>query len=266
MREIDTQIQLANENPAKQIEVLLQPGAQAGQVEASIAVTEQPASRFSIGLDNTGNAATGRWRANLGYQHAALFGRDHVLALQLQVAPEEDRCGHRRQRQLPHSAVRAGDGDSMPTRPIRTSTAAPARPQPVPLQFSGRGRIYGLRASKYLPRFGEFDHRMIVGLDNRDYINSCSIAGLPPGACGNRRRERLGAAAGDRVCAAQGGREPLRCVDRRCSTTCSSAAATSDDAQFRKLRPGSEPRYTTLRFGLFGALRGGRRHGSCKAG
>mgnify|MGYP000172599762 CR=1 FL=1 len=51
-----------------------------------------------------------------------------------------------------------------------------------PLQFSGKGQIYGMRLSKYLPRMGEVDHRLILGLDQRAYINDCSIAGLPAGA------------------------------------------------------------------------------------
>ncbi|WP_418319284.1 ShlB/FhaC/HecB family hemolysin secretion/activation protein [Piscinibacter sakaiensis] len=251
VREIDAQIQLANENPAKQIEVLLQPGEQAGQVDANIQVTEQPVSRFSIGLDNTGNSNTGRLRATFGYQHANLFGRDHVLALQLQIAPEKleavkvvsanyrvplYRLGMAIDAYAAYSDVDGGTN----------ATAA------GPLQFSGRGQIAGVRVTKYLPRFGEIDHRVIVGLDNRDYINNCNIVGLPAGACGNAGESvsvqplaieyvlqkggptRFGASIGLQHNLHLGGRD-------------------GDAAQFQKVRPGSKPRYTTLRFGFFGA-------------
>ncbi len=252
VREIDAQIQLANENPAKQIDVLLEPGSNPGEVNAKVQVTEQAVNRFSIGLDNTGNSNTGRLRANFGYQAAALWDRDHVFAVQLQVAPEEldsvtvISANYR----VPlyaqgmaldaYAAYSDVDGGA-------TATAA------GPLQFSGRGQIAGLRMTKYLPRFGEIDHRVIVGLDNRDYINNCNIVGLPAGACGNAGESvsvqplaieyvmqkggpnRYGGSIGLQHNLHVGGRD-------------------GDAAQFQKVRPGSKPRYTLLRFGLFAAL------------
>ncbi len=252
IREIDAQIQIANENPAKRVDVLLQPGEKLGDVEARIQVVEEKASRFSIGLDNTGNSNTGRLRANFGYQNAALFDRDHVLALQLQLAPEklESVTVFSANYRIPlyqqamaidaYAAYSDVDGGT-------TGTAA------GPLQFSGRGQIAGLRVTKYLPRFGEFDQRVIVGLDNRDYINNCNIVGLPAGACGNAGESvsvqplaieyvlqkggenRFGASIGLLHNLHLGGRD-------------------GDSAQFQKVRPGSDPRYTVLRLGLFAAF------------
>ena len=89
VREIDAQIQLANENPARQVEVLLAPGARPGEVEARLQVSEQPVSRWTVSADKTGNERTGRLRASLGFQHADLWGRDHLLSAQLQTAPEK---------------------------------------------------------------------------------------------------------------------------------------------------------------------------------
>ncbi len=252
VREIDAQIQLANENPAKRIDVLLQPGDKPGEIDAQIQVTEEKASRFSIGLDNTGNANTGRLRANFGYRNAALFDRDHVLALQLQVAPEEldsvavVSANYRIPLYAQGMAIDAYAAYS----DVDGGTSATAA---GPLQFSGKGQIAGLRVTKYLPRFGEIDHRLIIGLDNRDYINNCNIVGLPPGACGNAGesvsvqplaieyvvqkggQNRFGASVGLLHNLHFGGRD-------------------GDAAQFQKVRPGSEPRYTALRLGLFAAL------------
>jgi len=183
VQRIDAQIQLANENPAKQVAVSLEAGQRQGEVDAHITVTEQNAQRWTLALDNTGNASTGRLRANVGFQHGALWDLDHQLSLQFQFAPEKLSSvavfsasyrvpfyaqGMTLDAYAAHSNV---DGGS-------TGTAA------GPLQFSGKGQIYGLRLSKYLPRMGEVDHRVILGLDQRAYINDCSIAGLPAGACG----------------------------------------------------------------------------------
>ena len=52
-------IQLANENPAKQLEVSLGVSEEEGKVDAKVAVTEQKPQRIFFTADNTGTAATG---------------------------------------------------------------------------------------------------------------------------------------------------------------------------------------------------------------
>lgn len=184
MKRIDAQLQMANENPAKQTQVLLQPGARRGEVEAQITVEERPLQRWTLGLDNTGNERTGELRANLGWQHANIGGRDDVLSAQFQTSPDKpDRVkvlsvGYRQPLYAhllvldAHAAFSDVDGGS-------TATAA------GDLRFNGRGRLFGLRASWILPRWGSADQRLVVGLDQRTYLNDCAISGLPAGACGS---------------------------------------------------------------------------------
>lgn len=181
---LDSQIKLANENPAKQVAVSLEAGQAPGEVYANVLVTEQSPQRWNVSVDNTGNESTGRLRANLAYQHAALWDLDHVLGLQFQFAPEEPKAvavfsasyrvplyaqGMTFDAFLAHSNVDGGN----------TATAA------GPLQFSGQGDIAALRLTKYLQRSGELDRHIALGFDQRAYKNDCNVAGLPSGACGN---------------------------------------------------------------------------------
>lgn len=249
VREIDAQIQLANENPAKEVEVLLQPGAHPGEVEARVQVTEQPVSRFSVGLDNTGNENTGRLRANFGYQNASIGGRDHVLAAQLQLAPEKlsavavASANYR----VPmyaegmavdvYAAYSDVDGGT-------TATAA------GPLQFAGKGEIAGVRLSKYLPRLGEIDQRLVVGLDYRDYINNCTIVGLPAGACGNAGESVSVQPLALEYILQKGGTNPWG-ASLGIQHNLQFAGGHAGTAHFEAVRPGARPQYTLLRFGLF---------------
>jgi hemolysin activation/secretion protein len=184
VRRIDAQIQLANENPSRQISLALEPGPQQGDVEARVTVSELPASRWSLALDNTGNESTGRLRASIGYQNAALWGLDHQLSLQVQLAPDElsavavvsagyripfYRTGMTLDLFAAYSDVDGG------------TAATPAGP----LQFSGKGKVLGLRLTRPFQRIGDINHRLSLGLDQRVYLNDCSIQGLPPGACGS---------------------------------------------------------------------------------
>lgn len=60
-------MQLANENPAKKVEVIL---------EAKISVKDQKPWSVFLTSDNTGNESTGRDRTGIALQHANLFNRD----------------------------------------------------------------------------------------------------------------------------------------------------------------------------------------------
>ena len=184
VREIDEQIQLANESPVKTVQVLLQPGAGPGAIDAQVSVRERPTQRFNVRLDNTGNASTGRWRSSLGWMDGDLFGRDQILGLELQLAPE-----HPSELVVASASYRAPlYAQSMAIDAyvawydVSAGTTATAAGD---LDFAGRGHILGARLSRYLPRIGNVDQRLMFGLEDRVYDNSCSIAGLPTGACGS---------------------------------------------------------------------------------
>jgi hemolysin activation/secretion protein len=52
------------------------------------------------------------------------------------------------------------------------------------LSFGGSGTIYGLRYNAYLPRIGEFDQKLIAGIDRRAYDNACTLGEFGAAGCG----------------------------------------------------------------------------------
>jgi hemolysin activation/secretion protein len=181
VREIDRQLQLANENPARRIQLLLKPGEQPGEIAAELTLRQRAASQFTLGADDTGSERTGRYRVGLAWQHADLTGAGDVASLQYQTAPGRTdgvavlSAAYQRTRPAQllawqayalYSDIEAG----------ATATAA------GPLRISGRGRIGGLRGQWLLPRWGEADPRLGAALEHRTYLNRCEVQGLP-GAC-----------------------------------------------------------------------------------
>lgn len=180
---IDLQLQLANDNPAKKTRVLLKPGARPGETDAELIVRDQKPRRWLVGVDNTGNGRTGHFRSAVTWQHANLSDRDDVLSLQYQTSPTKPgkvKVGSvayhlPMYRQLTTlDAYAAGSDIDGGT----TTTAA------GDIRFNGSGSIFGLRATRLLPRWQELDHRLALTLDRRTYRNRCDIVGLPAGACG----------------------------------------------------------------------------------
>ncbi len=250
VRRIDAEIQLANENPAKKLALTLEPGQHPGDVEAQVVVSELPASRWSLALDNTGNSNTGRLRASLIYQNAALWDLDHVLTVLLQTSPEK-----------PSSVAVASANYHVPFYEQRLTADFFALRSDVsggttgtaagPLQFSGRGEMLGVRLSKHLERIGEFDHRVSLGLDRRDYINDCSITGLPAGACGSAGASVTVDPLSLDYTLQRGGNRAVG-FNVGVSHNLALGGGHGSAADYEAARPGASRDYTVWRWGVFG--------------
>lgn len=247
--QLDAQMQLANDNPTRQFALVLEPGQQAGEVDARISVTEREPTAWTLSADNTGNAQTGQLRATIGWRHGALWDRDHQLSLQYQTSPDKPSAvaifsgnysvpmyelGMRLDAFAAHSNVDGGN----------TATVVGA------LQFVGRGNVFGARLSAALPRLGELDQRLTLGLERREYLNDCAITGLPAGACG---------AAGESVAVTpltleyalqQGGALPMG-LSLALTRNLGLGGRYTQAANFSAVRDGAPRAYSMARVGVF---------------
>lgn len=244
VRQIDAELQIANENPGRSMGVLLGPGTNPGEVVATVQVAEQPVQRFTVSLDNSGNDRTGAYRLGLGWQHADLTGHDDLLGLQLQTSPTDAssvkvasaawRLPLVRQRAAMDLFAVYSDVDGG----VQSTLAGD-------LRFAGRGRVFGARMVWYLPRWGEFDQRLTTGLESRDYLNDCTIDNQP-GSC---------LAAGESVAvqpltldyAAQSGGPTPASLNVSLSHNLALGGRHGSAAAFEAVRPGAPRRYTVLR-------------------
>jgi hemolysin activation/secretion protein len=249
---VDAQVQMANENPSKQVQVLLQPGDTLGQAQAKVSVADRPPMRWWVGLDDTGDEQTGRVRANAGWQHANLFDRDHVLAVQAQASVE-----HPSDSYVLSTAYRVPfyesrlllDGFAAYADVNGGTTATLAGG----LTFTGKGRLFGARLTRLLDRWREYDQRVSVSLDHRDYQNNCAIAGLPPGACGPAGESVTVQPLGLEYSLRGFGALPLG-LAVSVQHNLQLGGGHSSDANFEAARPGSKPRYTLLRLAASGGV------------
>lgn len=181
--DISANVQLANENPAKQVDVVLRPGEKEGVVDASIDVIDvQPLKAF-LTFDNTGNAQTGDFRLGIGAQHANLFNRDHVGTFNYVTSPgkESEVSLYSASYRLPLYTL----GDSMDFIGAYSDVdAGTTQTVAGPLAFSGKGSVFGFRYNQLLVRHGEYSQRMVYGLDHRAYENNCTLGSFGAAGCG----------------------------------------------------------------------------------
>ncbi len=83
------QTAIANENPGKQLQVVLKESAEPDKIDVNLKVTEGPAWSGALSASNTGSESTGRDRVALTLGHSNLWNLDHQLALAATTSLEQ---------------------------------------------------------------------------------------------------------------------------------------------------------------------------------
>lgn len=251
--DISRNSQLANENPAKQVDVILRPGEEAGVVDATIEVIDVRPLKTFLTLDNTGNAQTGEFRLGAGVQHANLFNRDDVGTFNYVTSP-----GKASLVRLYSGSYRLplyARGDSVDLIMAYSDVSAgTALTVAGPLAFSGKGEVYGLRYNQLLVRRGAYSQRLVYGVDYRAYKNQCTLGSFGAAGCGSAAadvtvRPVSLTYSGNRLA-------PGQVADFNVGLSRNiPGASNGEDSDFNAARPspeggaGASARFTILRFG-----------------
>jgi hemolysin activation/secretion protein len=182
-RALADNLRAANESPVKQTRVVLRPSEQENQVDAKVEVEDDKPWRVFFTLDNTGTTDTGKTRLGVGLQHANVFNRDNVATVQYITSPEKQNqveiysLGYR----IPLYRL----GDSIDLFGGYSNVDAGTTQTPAgPLQFAGKGNVYGARYNLLFARQGEYEHKLVFGVDYRIYDNACSVGAFGAAGCG----------------------------------------------------------------------------------
>lgn len=175
-RQLSENVQLANENPAKQIDVVLAvSGTDPGKLDATVNVEDENPLRFYVNADNSGTAVTGRHRLGVAVRHANLWDRDHTATFAYTGSPDKPdgtkvdiySLGYR----IPLYAI----GDSIDVFYAKSNVDTPAASFTLGAfeNLVGKGEVYGIRWNHYFQRRGEWSTKLVVGWDIKDIAAEC---------------------------------------------------------------------------------------------
>lgn len=163
-QQISRELRLANENPARQMNVILKAGQQEDQVDAEVQVTDQPPTAWGMTFDNSGTGETGRTRLGISYRNANVLNADQVGTLQAQVSPQHmDRV------------YVLGGGYKIPLYDFGDSVEFFGGYSNVNSvvgglsNFQGGGVLFNAHYNHTLDRVAGLDPRLIYGFDWRDF-------------------------------------------------------------------------------------------------
>ena len=170
---IESTLKVINENPSKKVQVALKSGPELGDIDATVKVVDQKPWTVGVILDNTGNKDTGSARLGVFYQNANMWDRDHVLTVQYTTSPDH----------LSDVSI-FGAGYHVPLYQWGDSIDVFAGYSNVDsgtvsdlFSVSGSGTIYGARYNHNLTRHETYDHKIVLGYDQRAYRDDVQFNG-----------------------------------------------------------------------------------------
>ncbi len=169
------QTAIANESPAKRVQVSLKESEEPEQLDARILLKESQPWNFSVSASNAGSDSTGKDRLTLAGGHSNLFDLDHQLSLAYTTSAER-----------PSAVSQAGLNYRIPVYRWGGVVGVSYTQSDVVGDFgtfksNGAGRTAGLNYSHYLPPSGGYRGYITAGLDDKQFdvtqINGAPLAG-----------------------------------------------------------------------------------------
>lgn len=163
-RQLARELKLANDNPTRQLNVILKAAEKDDEVDARVVVTDSPPSSWGASVDNTGSTETGPTRLSISYQHANLFDADHVLNVQYATSPQQ-----------PQRVKVAGLGYKVPLYQFGGSLEYFLGYSNVKAlldsfnNFQGGGLLFSAKYNYLMERYGRFDPRISLAIDRRHF-------------------------------------------------------------------------------------------------
>lgn len=177
---VSKSLKLANENPAKQTVMKLQTGDAPDTVDADLQVSDESIWSAALNMDNSGSRQTGKTYVGTVLQNANLLGLDDVLSLQYTTTLEK-----------PNRVSVYGAGYHLPLYTLGDSLDFYTSYSDVDsglvtagifdLAVSGRGSIFGTRYNQNLPTNGNYQSKIVYGLDYKAYKNSLELENVQLG-------------------------------------------------------------------------------------
>jgi hemolysin activation/secretion protein len=178
---ISKSLKLANENPAKKTVMKMKSGAADDEVNATLSVVEESVWQTTLNLDNRGNELVGKTYAGVVLQNANMFGRDHVATLQYTTTLEHsgDVAVYGFGYHVPLYAL----GDSLDFFASHSNVnAGTVTAGILDIAVSGKGSMYGARYNQNLRTIGNYESKLVYGIDYKKFQNSMQTLGVELGS------------------------------------------------------------------------------------
>ncbi|HAN54713.1 MAG TPA: ShlB/FhaC/HecB family hemolysin secretion/activation protein [Betaproteobacteria bacterium] len=166
------QIASVNTTPDRRVTPVLKPGKTPGTIDVDLNVDDKLPVHGSLELNNRYSANTSPWRLSGMVRYDNLWQREHSLALQYQVAPEN--VAQSNVLSATYVMPLGTRGNMLALYAVRSRSNVAVLGD---LSVLGNGNIYGVREILPLPSTARLFHSFTLGADYKDFLESLVLQG-----------------------------------------------------------------------------------------
>ncbi len=177
--EMDKNLRLVNDNPAKIVRVRLEPSDKPGLVDAKVQVADQNPLAAYVTLDNSGTNATGDFRMGVALQHNDAFKKGHMASFQYVTSPgrwsdvEVFGLNYKIPFYSQNSLLELAYSDSN----VDAGTLSVGAGS---VSVAGAGTTAAVRWVKLLERLAGFDQRVTFSHEIKQFVSQVQLNGFGP--------------------------------------------------------------------------------------
>lgn len=181
--DMDKNLRLINDNPAKIVRVRLEPSDKPGLVDAKVQVSDQNPLAAYLTLDNSGTNATGDFRLGLALQHSNAFNKGHMASFQYVTSPgrwsdvEVFGVNYKVPFYSLNSMLELAYSDSNVD---AGNLSVGSGPSASSVSVAGAGTTAAIRWVKLLDRLAGFDARVTFSHEIKQFVSQVQLNGLGP--------------------------------------------------------------------------------------
>ena len=173
---ISENLKAANENPFRKVTLQFTALENPEELKALLQVKDQETWRVSLDADNTGTRESGYYRVGASLQYGNLFDRDHIAVLQYITSPDHIDKVNTISGSYRIPIYRLGDTVDFFAAYSNVDSGT-TQVSGTDLAIKGKGIITGFRYNLGLPRSGDYEQKLAMGVDYRLYENSAVLQG-----------------------------------------------------------------------------------------
>lgn len=181
--DMDKNLRLINDNPAKIVRVRLEPSDKPGLVDAKVQVSDQNPLAAYFTMDNSGTNATGDFRMGLALQHNNAFNRGHMASFQYVTSPgrwsdvEVFGLNYKVPFYSVSSMLELAYSDSNVD---AGNLSVGSGPSASSVSVAGAGTTAAIRWVKLLDRLAGFDARLTFSHEIKEFVSQVQLNGFGP--------------------------------------------------------------------------------------
>jgi hemolysin activation/secretion protein len=166
-QELSEEIKVSNKHPSKQVQLTFKTSEMPDKLDVDVTVNDQRPYQATLTANNYGTPTSGSYRLIGALQYSNLWNMDHIVNASYSTSPDHANTVQQYggSYSLPIYRFKGWLSAYYASSSVNTGTVA------TDWTITGSGEMFGIHYQQFLPKWGQYEQSVDLGIDNRYFVN-----------------------------------------------------------------------------------------------